>query len=114
MNKEDKIKKYLLIGIAAFVFLIFIKVGGINKKLKRDVIPTLSRVELISDSTLTKTLSINEMILLLEINGYEVSHRVVYDNNAVVRTKQRPDDIMKSYTDKIKVLNKELEDVSNR
>jgi len=44
----------------------------------------------------------------LEIEGYKISARTLYDNNAVVRTKERPDDIMHQYDVEIQKLSKKL------
>lgn len=39
-----------------------------------------------------------------EIATLETAREVVYTNNAIVRTTTRPDDVMNSYTEKIKEL----------
>jgi len=45
-----------------------------------------------------------------EIIGYEISYRMLYDNNTVIRTKERPDDIMNNYVEKIKDLKTEIDE----
>jgi len=48
-----------------------------------------------------------------EISKNEIALRVVYDNNTVVRTTARPDDIMNQYTKDIKKLQEILEKLKN-
>lgn len=40
----------------------------------------------------------------LQIEGYRISKRMLYDNNAIVRTAIRPDDRMNEYDEEIKRL----------
>jgi len=44
----------------------------------------------------------------MEIEGYEISKRMLFDNNTVVRTTRRPDDILIEYDNKIKELRKKI------
>ena len=43
-----------------------------------------------------------------EISNNEIAFRVVYDNNSIVRTAARPDDVMNKYSEKIKELQDKL------
>ena len=38
----------------------------------------------------------------LKIEGFEISKRMLYDNNAIIRTTVRPDDRMNQYDEEIK------------
>jgi hypothetical protein len=49
-----------------------------------------------------------ELDTRLEILGLETSRRTLYDWNAVVRTTERPDDIMNGYDKQIKDLQEKL------
>jgi hypothetical protein len=49
-----------------------------------------------------------ELDVRMSIEGYEVSKRMLYDQNAIVRTVQRPDDRMNEYDAKIKQLREKL------
>jgi hypothetical protein len=44
----------------------------------------------------------------MEIEGYEISKRMLYDQNAIVRTTVRPDDRMNEYDKKIKELQEKI------
>ena len=48
-----------------------------------------------------------------EISNFEIAREVVYTNNAIVRTTERPDDVMNSYTNKIKDLQEKLNKIKN-
>lgn len=57
------------------------------------------------------TVSPQELELLLTIQRYKIAFNVVYDNNTIVRTTERPDDIMNKYTKEIEKTIKELEEL---
>lgn len=46
--------------------------------------------------------------IAIQIEGYEISKRMLYDNNAIVRTTMRPDDQMNVYDQKIKDLREKI------
>jgi hypothetical protein len=48
-----------------------------------------------------------------EIISLETSKRTLYDWNTVIRTTQRPDDLMNQYDSKVNELRKKLESVKN-
>ena len=54
-----------------------------------------------------------ELALLLKINGYQISKRILYDNNAIIRQVTRPDDQMNLYDVEIEKLEKELNNTQN-
>ena len=54
-----------------------------------------------------------ETDLVLEINGYKVSKRMLYDNNAIIRKVTRPDDQMNAYDIKIDSLLVLLKRINN-
>jgi len=57
------------------------------------------------DSLRTEIRNVNTNI---EIEGYKISRRVVYDNNAIVRTTARPDDVINEYNKEIEKLEKQI------
>ena len=63
------------------------------------------------DSTASTKVSEREMEIMLEIMTLETARRVVYDQNTIVRTTTRPDDVMNEYDKKIKELNKKLQSI---
>jgi len=110
--KNINIEKRLIYGLLAIMLILFIQQCTTNSRLNRVLynIETVNQKVQRIDSTV---FPIEEFQYIIDINGYEVSYRMLYDNNTVVRTTQRPDDIMKKYTDKIKVLQKELTTLKN-
>ena len=115
MSKLDvTLNKYLVYAI--YLLLAFSLIGnvrscGTNKENKR----LRKEVTALTEQTLTLTNAINdsfydkdELSVRLEILGYEVSKRMLYDQNAIVRTVVRPDDRMNEYDEKIKELTKKL------
>jgi hypothetical protein len=63
-----------------------------------------TEIKVLVDSTIT----LNNFQLLLELEGYKISKRNLYYNNAIIRTKERPDDIMHKYDIEIEKLTKKL------
>ena len=59
--------------------------------------------------------SINREIQAIEreISNLEIAREVVYTNNAIVRTTERPDDVMNNYNKKIKDLTEKLNKIKN-
>jgi ribosomal protein S3 len=51
------------------------------------------------------------MAILLKINALEIAREVVYTNNAIVRTTERPDDVINKYNNQIKELQEKLSNV---
>lgn len=80
------------------------KVAKENKKLILQVDSLKSEINVLIDSTIT----LSEFQLLLELEGYKISKRNLYYNNAIIRTKERPDDIMHEYDIEIEKLTKKL------
>ena len=72
---------------------------------------TTEKIEYVQDSMMTELESrptAEEVNILLEIKGLETSKRMLYDQNAIVRTTIRPDDRMNEYDQKIKALREKL------
>tara|TARA_R110000737_G_scaffold210872_1_gene228459 strand:- start:3624 stop:3965 length:342 start_codon:yes stop_codon:yes gene_type:complete len=80
------------------------KVEKENKTLILTVDSLKSQVNVVSDSTI----SITQFQILLELEGYKQSSRNLYHDNAIIRTKERPDDVMHSYNKEIEKLTKKL------
>lgn len=76
-------------------------------KMKKEVVELTKRVNT-ADSLLMNIDNKEDLNLKLEINGLEVSKRLLYDQNAIVRTKIRPDDAINEYDEKIEALQIEL------
>ncbi len=83
--------------------------GNINKTGKR--IDKLENAVSKTDSILSLKISTEKMDILLKINALEIAREVVYTNNAIVRTTERPDDVINGYNTKIKDLEEKLKNV---
>ncbi len=92
MNKKIYIGAYVLL-------VIILLLGNCNNS------RTITKLSKKMDS-LQVQLNNKPSIKDLKIEGYEISKRMLYDNNSVVRTTKRPDDIMFEYDNKIKELQK--------
>ena len=46
--------------------------------------------------------------VMIQIEGYKISKRMLFGQNAVLRTTERPDDLMNQYDNEIGKLQKEL------
>jgi len=76
-------------------------------KMKKEVVELTNRVNT-ADSLLQNIDNSEDLDLKLEINGFQISKRLLYDQNAIVRTTKRPDDAIKEYDEKIEALQIEL------
>lgn len=100
-------------GVAILIImslLIFFSTCGSKSQNERNGrrIDALEKTISSLDSTLATKVSNDEIEILLEIVTLETARRVVYDNNTIVRTTKRPDDVMNEYDVKIKELRKKL------
>lgn len=107
MNKINTLlNKYFIYAIWSFLFvsvLVNFRSCGVvkeNAKVKNQVILLQNEVDSLKNNIYTK----EELDVRMEILGYEISKRMLYDNNLVIRTQIRPDDKMNEYDKKIKEL----------
>lgn len=111
MKFLDKLNKFVVIAI--YVLLIVTCINGCNScssqkenmKLRKEVDSLSTQVKDLTNQTYTK----KELDTRMEIGGYEISKRMLYDQNAIVRTTVRPDDRMNEYDQKIKELQEKLQ-----
>lgn len=107
MEKINKILgKYGIIMLLVFSLLTFFNTCGTKSAIKQ----TNKRI-----SELEKRDSINMEIQLIqdEIISLETSKRTLYDWNTVIRTTQRPDDLMNQYDSKVNNLRRKLDTIKN-
>ena len=110
MKILDGLNKYVVIAI--YVLLLMTMVNGCNScssqrdnvKLRKEVDSLNTTVEALKLKTYDK----KELDVRMEIEGYEISKRMLYDQNAIVRTTVRPDDRMNEYDKKIKELEEKI------
>lgn len=99
----NKYVVYVLYLLLFFSFMTNLRACKTNKELnslKKEVSLLKNEVDTLTNSVFTK----KEMDVRLRIEGYEISKRMLYDQNAIVRTIIRPDDRMIEYDNKIKEL----------
>ena len=95
----EVLNKYVMYAIYGVFFLVFINTCSTRSRNKenykmRSEIDTLA----IQLNTLKHSIYIKEELdSRMKIQGYELSKNILYDWNAVVRTKIRPDDRTKEY-----------------
>ena len=115
MNKVNTLlNKYFIYAIWAFL-LISVSVNfrscGVvkeNRKVKNEIVQLQSEVDSLETTINTNIYDKEELDIRMEILGYEISKRMLYDQNAIVRTTVRPDDRMNEYDLKIKELLEKL------
>ena len=96
MSPIDTFNKYALIAVVLLCLLS--TCNTCNTKKQVDVLQTKLDLIETADRLGTK----------LDINSLETSKRILYDQNAIVRTSVRPDDRMNDYDQQIKLLEKKL------
>jgi hypothetical protein len=108
-----KQKKELLFIV--FMFLIWINGCQTNNQFRKEiqVLNThQEHIRQVNDSLLLLYKSIptkNYIDKSFAIEGYRISKRILYDNNLIVRTKERPDDRMNEYDNEIDKLRQDAE-----
>jgi hypothetical protein len=100
------LKKWGILIITFFNVMIFFSTCGTKSKIEK--VEKRFNAVLYNDSIQGEINSIDREILL-----NETSREVVYNWNAIVRTTERPDDVMNKYNLKIKELEKQKEKLKN-
>lgn len=114
VKKDMDLIKISVFGILLVVVLSFFDGCSKNSKIKNtssqntEIMTDISDLTSYIDSTFY---SKKEMDIIIEIQSYKISKRMLYDNNAIVRTKIRPDDRMVQYDEKIESLTKKLKQI---
>lgn len=105
---------YIAMILLALLWMNSCSSNSSNSRMVRDqavVIDSLKNE--IVETAQYKEQDFERMMLLIEKQGYEVSGRMLYDNNRVIRRTVRPDDQMKIYIDEIKKIDEKLEKLTN-
>jgi hypothetical protein len=104
------LNKYVVYAIYAFLVMSMLNTCNGCKtdkevtKVRRDLDSLSVGLEAFKKSVYTK----EQQDIRTSIEGYEISKRMLYDQNAIVRTTVRPDDRMNEYDQKIKELREKL------
>ena len=106
----DFINKWGLAIITFFSVMIFFSTCGTKSKIEK-----LEKKVISLENTIHFNDSIDREISNIdrEVLMYETSREVVYNWNAIVRTAERPDDVMNKYNSKIGELSKQKERLKN-
>lgn len=109
----DFISKYGILILIFISVLVFFNTCGTNSVNERNG-RRLDKIEKsisTTDSILSLKISSEKMDVLLKVNALEIAREVVYTNNAIVRTTERPDDVINKYNTQIKELQEKLKNV---
>ncbi len=95
------LNKWGLIITILFCIAIFFNTCGVkgNQEQLEKKVKSLEQTIAFNDSINKEINSVEREILM-----YETAREIVYTNNAIVRTTERPDDVMNEYGQKIKAL----------
>ena len=106
--KNDKFELAFRIIVVVLLVLVSIRSCNTQRRVERELLPKVNslteQVEVINESLVDN----EELELMLEIVGFEISYRMLFDNNTVIRTTRRPDDIMNDYVQKKRELQRKL------
>jgi hypothetical protein len=107
------LNKYGNLILILLGFVIFMSTCGTKGNIERNGrrIDKLEKTVATTDSILSSKISSDRMAILLKINALEIAREVVYTNNAIVRTTERPDDVINKYNNQIKELQEKLSNV---
>jgi hypothetical protein len=94
MSITQKLKKISWGVILFFVLIATYQTCKTSKKVSALSLELQAKM----DSLATK----QEMNNAIQIEGFRISKRMLYDNNAIIRTTIRPDDRMNQYDEEIK------------
>ena len=111
MNKIEELSNKYVVYVL-YLMLFFFIIGNIRScNTNKEVVKLRKEVSLLNneiDSLSSKIYTKNELNIRMNIEGYEISKRMLYDQNAIVRTVIRPDDRMIEYDAKIKELREKI------
>ena len=116
MNKiTEFLKKNLLILAFILMTLMYVKSCTTSNKAQKVIKKQTVLLDQAAKVDSLQTVQVNDILLQLkrneiqhQIDGLELAKRIVYDQNAIVRTVVRPDDKIREYDEAIKELKKKL------
>jgi len=117
MNKiSELLNKYFIYAIWSFLFISLIVnfrscgVSSDNRKMKQEIMTVQQEMDCLENRINSNLYSKEELDIRMEILSYEISKRMLYDQNSIVRSVTRPDDRMNFYDLKIQELRKKLKE----
>ena len=108
------LNKYVVFAIYAFLFIAVVnscngcKTNKETTRIRKDLDSLTVDFGRFKDHVRSEIYTKDQLDIKMEIEGYEISKRMLFDNNTVVRTTRRPDDILIEYDNKIKELRKKI------
>lgn len=106
-----KIANYAILFMALLITLSFLRSCSSNKediKMRKEITKLNASVDSLNLELNNNFYTKEQFDTKLEMEGFEISKRMLYDNNAIIRTSIRPDDRMAEYDKKIKELQNKL------
>lgn len=109
MEKYITVKSNFALLIACLLMMFLSTCNSCSSKsemtrVKKELVKTQEKLDSLNSNIFTKS----ELSIKLEIEGLKTSKRMLYDQNAIVRTTVRPDDRMNEYDTQIKELEKTI------
>lgn len=111
MSKYVMYPIYVIALLGVFSFFRGCSTAKENTRLRKELTTMSAEIDSLTnvyDAKLGDIYTKDEMDKRMEIEGLRTSKRTLYDWNTVIRTTERPDDIMNSYDEQIKALEEEL------
>ena len=102
MNKFKENISFITLTLLCCTFLYTCNTSRNTEKILKTNKELQNVVDSLQKNTVTKT----EFKKVVELEGYKQSIRNLYHDNAIIRTKERPDDIMQKYNQEIERLSK--------
>ena len=106
--KNINIEIWFRIAVIVLLLLTTARTCNTQRRVDRVVLPEIEAIKSTVNEVNTVTITADEFELMLEFVGYDISYRMLYDNNTVIRTTKRPDDIMNDYVQKKRELKRKL------
>jgi hypothetical protein len=103
MKVFETINKF---GLTAVLLMLMLSTCN-TCNMRRDIAAVSERADSLQ-LQLNKVYTKEELDARMEVQGLETSKRMLYDQNAIVRTTVRPDDRMNEYDQQIKALEKKF------
>ena len=106
----EKVKEYLPIAALLLMIVVLFNTCGTKGKIKSltKKVDKLEKTIEVQEEIISKTVSEDDLKLIIEAEGIRISKRNLYDQNSIVRSKTRPDDRMNEYDKELKAIEKKL------
>jgi hypothetical protein len=103
LNKHLVIPVYVLAILGLFGWLRGCSASSESQKARKEVTTLSTEIDSL-EKVISKLPTLDQIRTEVEIEGFKISKRTLYDQNAIVRTTLRPDDRMNEYDQEIEKL----------